>query len=71
MEVIVKPLRDLGRFLGSSVDKGLIDGIVNGIGRVTTGLAPVFGGMQAGIVREYAFSILIGAVVILGYLILR
>ncbi|NLE60932.1 MAG: NADH-quinone oxidoreductase subunit L, partial [Planctomycetes bacterium] len=37
MEVIVKPLRDLGGFLGSSVDRGLIDGIVNGVGRVTTG----------------------------------
>ena len=71
MEVIVKPLRDLGGFLASSVDRGLIDGIVNGVGQVTAGLAPVFGGMQAGLVREYAFSILIGAAAILGYLILR
>ena len=71
MEVIVKPLRALGGFLASSVDKGLIDGIVNGVGNVTTGLAPVFGGMQSGLVREYAFSILIGAVAVLGYLILR
>ncbi len=70
-EVIVKPLKDIGGFLASTIDKGLIDGIVNGIGSVTTGLAPILGGMQAGLVREYAFSILIGAVAVLGYLILR
>ena len=70
-EVIVKPLKDIGGFLASTIDKGLIDGIVNGIGSVTTGLAPILGGMQAGLVREYAFSILIGAVAVLGYLVLR
>ena len=71
MEVIVRPTREMGGFLASDVDRGLIDGIVNGVGRVTAGLAPVFGGMQAGLVREYAFSILIGAAAILAYLILR
>ena len=70
-EIIVKPLKDFGGFLASVIDRGLIDGLVNGVGSVTTGLAPLLGGMQAGLVREYAFSILIGAVAILGYLILR
>ena len=37
-EIIVKPLRDIGGFLATTIDKGLIDGIVNGVGSVATGL---------------------------------
>lgn len=70
MEVVVKPARDLARFLGSAVDRGLIDGIVNGLGGLTAGAGSASAGLQAGLVRGYAFSILLGVVAILAYVVL-
>jgi NADH-quinone oxidoreductase subunit L len=71
MEVVVKPLRDLGAFAGSVLDRGVVDAIVNGVGSFTVGSGGVLGRLQAGFVREYALSILLGVAVILGYLVLR
>jgi len=71
MAVTVKPLRRLGGFLSSTVDRGLIDGLVNGLAKGTAVVGSAAGSLQAGYVREYAFSILLGVAAILGYLVLR
>ncbi len=71
MEVIVKPLRDLGTFAASVLDRGVVDGIVNGVGSFTAGSGVVLARLQGGLVRAYALSILLGVAAILGYLVLR
>jgi NADH-quinone oxidoreductase subunit L len=57
--------------LWKRVDAGLIDGIVNGSGRVTAGLARAVRLAQGGFVRGYALVMLGGAVALLGYLLWR
>jgi NADH-quinone oxidoreductase subunit L len=48
-------------------DVGVIDGVVNGLGRGTAALGGVLRYMQAGFVRSYAAIILLGALAVLGY----
>jgi NADH-quinone oxidoreductase subunit L len=48
-------------------DVGVIDGIVNGLGRGTAALGGLLRYMQAGFVRSYAAIILVGALAVLGY----
>jgi NADH-quinone oxidoreductase subunit L len=53
------------------VDKRWIDGAVNGVGTLTTRLATVGRRVQSGLVRSYAAAVLVGGVLILGYLVGR
>jgi NADH-quinone oxidoreductase subunit L len=69
--LIIGPYQVFAGFLATSVDQGLIDGIANGLGRLTGGLSSAWRTLQNGHVRRYALSILAGTVVILGYLILH
>jgi NADH-quinone oxidoreductase subunit L len=69
--LIIGPYQAFAGFLATSVDQGLIDGIANGLGRLTKGLSIAWRTLQNGFVRRYALSILAGLVVILGYLILH
>jgi NADH-quinone oxidoreductase subunit L len=48
-------------------DIGVIDGIVNGIGRGITEIGAVVRYMQVGFVRWYAALILLGAIAVIGY----
>jgi NADH-quinone oxidoreductase subunit L len=48
-------------------DVGVIDGVVNGLGRGTAALGGVLRYLQAGFVRSYAAIILLGALAVLGY----
>ncbi len=48
-------------------DVGVIDGIVNGIGRGTAALGGVLRYLQPGFVRSYAAIILLGALAVVGY----
>jgi NADH-quinone oxidoreductase subunit L len=57
--------------LWRGVDAGLIDGTVNGIGRLVRGTSGVLRLAQTGSIRAYAASLFIGVVLILGYLIWR
>jgi NADH-quinone oxidoreductase subunit L len=69
--IIAGGYRWLSNGLAIPIDLGVIDWIANGLGTV----AKVFSGslrrIQTGFVRNYALSIFIGVVFILGYLILR
>ncbi len=69
--LFIGPYQALAGFMATTIDQGLIDGIATGLGRLTAGLANAWRTLQNGYVRRYALSILLGLVVILGYLILR
>jgi NADH-quinone oxidoreductase subunit L len=69
--LVEKPGHALADFAAFTFDKKLIDGIVNGFGRVLTGVGGVVRRVQNGYVRSYAVGLLGGAVAILGYLIVK
>jgi NADH-quinone oxidoreductase subunit L len=70
--VVVQPVRLFSeRGLWRVVDAGIIDGAVNGVGTVVSGWSAIFRRLQTGSLRAYALSILVGAVVILGYFVWR
>jgi NADH-quinone oxidoreductase subunit L len=58
-------------FLAGAFDLGFIDGIANGLASVTVRFAGSLRKVQTGYVRNYALTVLLGVVVIIGYLILR
>jgi NADH-quinone oxidoreductase subunit L len=65
---IVQPVRIVSEEgLWKIVDVGVIDGGVNGIGRLAVGLSDVLRRAQTGSVRTYAVSLLVGVVAIVGY----
>ena len=49
----------------------MIDGIVNGVARLAQGWGGVMRWLQSGLVKDYALSILVGVLVVIGYLVLR
>jgi NADH-quinone oxidoreductase subunit L len=69
--LFIGPYVAVAGFMAQSIDQGLIDGIANGLGRLTAGLANAWRTLQNGYVRRYALSILFGLVVILAYLVLH
>jgi NADH-quinone oxidoreductase subunit L len=69
--VIVKPLQLLSRFLASIFDLTILDGLINGIGRLIGWTGGVFRSLQAGYIRSYAAWVLLGTLGILIYLLLR
>lgn len=60
----------LGQFLSRPVDLGLIDGIVNGIGRLARWSAGRLRTVQTGYVRTYAVTVLLGVVLVIVILLL-
>jgi len=58
-------------FLDAWFDQRGIDGFANGLAQAVKELAQRLRGIQTGFVRNYALSVFIGVVVILGYLILQ
>jgi NADH-quinone oxidoreductase subunit L len=69
--LVEKPGHALANFAAFTFDKKLVDGIVNGIGRVITGVGGVVRKVQNGYVRSYAVGLLGGTVAILAYLIVK
>jgi NADH:ubiquinone oxidoreductase subunit 5 (subunit L)/multisubunit Na+/H+ antiporter MnhA subunit len=69
--VLAKGYNLLTGFLNLRIDLGGIDAIANGLGQGTKALAASLRRLQTGYVRNYALSVFIGVVVILGYLLLR
>ena len=57
---------ELATGLDTSVERGIIDGLVNGSTRLATGLGGGLSRLQRGAVRSYAMLMLIGAVVLIG-----
>ena len=70
--LIIKPIRYFSdEVLAKWFDQEVIDGSVNDIGGLAKTLARAVNHFENGYVRTYALSILMGAVLILGYLILK
>ncbi|HLC05736.1 MAG TPA: NADH-quinone oxidoreductase subunit L [Anaerolineales bacterium] len=61
----------LSSFLSSAVDLKIIDDLANNLGRSIQALGIRLRQTQTGYVRNYAFVVFAGAVVILGYMILQ
>src|SRR5262245_40187796 len=69
--VIVRPLYALFAFLARVFDLGVIDGLVNATGRAVTAWAAAGRRLQTGYVVNYALTMLLGAVILVGYLLVR
>ena len=67
----VLPGKALGGFLSSRVDAGLIDGLVNSVGRLTAGSAESLRRLQTGYVRNYGATFLLGVVAVISILVVR
>jgi NADH-quinone oxidoreductase subunit L len=63
--------RLLTNILALRVDLGFIDAIANGLGGATKTISGWMRRIQTGYVRNYALSVFLGVVLILGYLIFR
>jgi NADH-quinone oxidoreductase subunit L len=70
--LFVRPLFWLSdKFFWKIFDVKIIDGIVNGSAKVFGGMASVLRRWQTGIVQNYAVTLVLGLIVILGYLLTR
>ena len=70
MAVIVKPLRAVAGFFYRISDQVVIEGIVNGIGRVTAMAGAGAARLQTGLVGLYALSLFIGVVALISFFLL-
>ena len=68
--VVVRPIIAASRFASRWLDQGLIDGTVNAVGSLTRGLGWFGSLFQTGQVTTYAVVFTLGALTILGVLIL-
>jgi NADH-quinone oxidoreductase subunit L len=57
--------------LDLGVDRHFIDAIANGLGELTKRISTSLRRLQNGFVRSYALAVLLGVVVIVGYLLLK
>jgi NADH-quinone oxidoreductase subunit L len=69
--LFVRPLIWFSRVLWKGFDDSVIDGIVNGVARITDWVGSVLRRLQTGIIRDYALSILIGVLAVIVYLVTR
>jgi NADH-quinone oxidoreductase subunit L len=69
--VFVRPTVALARALWRGVDEAVIDGAVNGVGRVTQAWAALLRVMQSGQLQHYALFMALGAVLVVGVYFLR
>ncbi len=69
--VIVFPCRTLARWLAGPIDLDLIDGTVNGVGRLLAVLGDATRRLQTGYARQYALALLAGTILVVGYWMLR
>jgi NADH-quinone oxidoreductase subunit L len=68
---IVRPLYALSVFSARVVDAAGIDGIVNGIGRGVIDWSAGLRRLQSGYIVNYALTMLAGAVIVVGFLLVR
>jgi NADH-quinone oxidoreductase subunit L len=62
---VVRGTWGLSAFFSRFIDRGLIDGIVDGLGRAMAGFGLLFGRIQSGQVNTYAFVIIVGVLAVL------
>jgi NADH-quinone oxidoreductase subunit L len=69
--VIVKPVINFAMFLWKMIDVQIIDGIANGIASLTKGMGELFRRTETGYLRNYALSLIFGAILILAYFVFK
>ena len=69
--VIEKPGLALSNFTATVIDKGVIDGAVNGVATLVRGGGSQLRKLQTGYVRNYALGIAAGTVAVLAYVVVR
>jgi NADH-quinone oxidoreductase subunit L len=69
--MVSKPAQALANFTSSVVEARVIDGAVNAVGTLTRWSGSQLRRLQTGYVRNYALGIAFGAVVLLGYMVVR
>jgi NADH-quinone oxidoreductase subunit L len=69
--VFVRGLLRLGGVLLHRVDVGIIEGSVNGTGFLMRRMGGIIRLLQTGYVQAYAFGIILGAIIVAGYLIMK
>jgi len=69
--VIARPGQAFARFCASVIEVRVIDGAVNGVGRLTRAAGGSLRRVQTGYVRQYALGIVFGAVLLLAWMISR
>ncbi|HUI47412.1 MAG TPA: NADH-quinone oxidoreductase subunit L, partial [Acidimicrobiia bacterium] len=65
------PITTAARFLSEGIDRDVIDGAVNGLGRTFRGIGGGLRRVQTGLVRNYALGIVLGAVLLLVFVSTR
>ena len=65
--MIVQPIKALSENVLWRLDARVIDGAVNGMGQIVVETGALIRQIQTGSMRTYAVSVLLGAVVIVGY----
>ena len=68
---IVRPLLALSEVLARAFDLGVIDGVVNGVGRSVVAWGGLLRRVQTGYTVNYALTMLAGAVVLVAFLLIR
>lgn len=68
--VIWKGFNGMGKLLSQPVDMGIIDGAVNGVGRLVRGVSGTLRRSQTGYVRVYALALLVGVVAVIVLMLL-
>ncbi|PLY00440.1 MAG: NADH-quinone oxidoreductase subunit L [Desulfuromonas sp.] len=69
--LFVNPCKRLGTFLWKGVDANVVDGAVNGTGAVVKFLSSALRLTQTGVVHNYALSMVIGVLLVVGFYILK
>jgi NADH-quinone oxidoreductase subunit L len=69
--LFIKSLKKFGAGLWKGFDDFVIDGSINGIAYLIGALSRAMRKMQTGLVQNYAFSMVIGGIILVGYYIVR
>ncbi|HLN43086.1 MAG TPA: NADH-quinone oxidoreductase subunit L [Acidimicrobiales bacterium] len=69
--VIGRPGQAFAQFCATVIEAKVIDGAVNGVGRLTRAAGGSLRRVQTGFVRQYALGIVLGAVVLLAWMLSR
>jgi NADH-quinone oxidoreductase subunit L len=68
---LIEPVKRAAGWLWARIDVDIVDGTVNRAGDVVRRDSVWLSRLESGFVRNYALSIFLGAVAVIGYLIIR
>lgn len=69
--LVINPIKNMSeRFLWHKVDEGVIDSIVNGVGRTATDSGSVLRLLENGVVHRYASALVLGLIGVLVYMLI-